>query len=147
MGLRGLVAEWWLEDQGGQSSGWQSRQSIFACGETWRNSWGARQTTQPGSQYQEIKPQNHCLKKLVRVEGAGETPSLIAEFVGETHRVPECTQNHPPCNEHKKGPICLWVAAEEVNENLWRAEQVALFPLRPLPHIEHHNTVKWVVLP
>ena len=63
---------------------------------------------------------------------AGETPSLTGEFVGETHRVLECTQNHPPGNQHQKGPICLWVV-EEVTENQLRAEQEALFPLRPLP--------------
>ena len=27
---------------------------------------------------------------------AGEIPSLTEEFVQETHRVLECTQNHPP---------------------------------------------------
>ena len=32
----------------------------------------------------------------------GETPSLIGEFVGETHRVLECTQTHPPGNQHLK---------------------------------------------
>ena len=32
----------------------------------------------------------------------GETPSLTGEFVGETHRVLECTQTHPPRNQHLK---------------------------------------------
>ena len=44
------------------------------------------------------------------VEVVGETPSLIGEFIGETHRVLECTQSHPPGNQHQKGPIDLWVA-------------------------------------
>ena len=69
------------------------------------------------------------------VEVAGETPSLTGEFVGETHRVLEHTQTHPPGNQHQKSPIYLWVA-EEVTENRQRAEQAALFPLRPL----HHNS-------
>ena len=46
------------------------------------------------------------------VVAVGETPSLTGEFVGETHMVLECTQTHPPGNEHQKGPICLWVAGD-----------------------------------
>ena len=81
---------------------------------------------------------------------AGETPSLTGEFVGETHRVLECTQTDPHGNQHQKGPICLWVAGE-VTESLQRAEQAALFPLRPLrplPNIQCHNAMMmWVALP
>ena len=73
-------------------------------------------------------------------EDAGETPSLTGEFTGETHRVLECTQAHPHGNQHQKCPICLWVA-EEVTERWPRAQQVALFPFGPLPHIQCHNTV------
>ena len=72
---------------------------------------------------------------------AGETPSLTGEFTGETHRGLEHTQNHPPGNQHQKGPICLWVAVE-VTKNRQRAEQAALFPLGPLPHIQHHKEYK-----
>ena len=36
----------------------------------------------------------------VGVEAAGEIPSLTGEFVGETHRVLEHTQTHPPRNQH-----------------------------------------------
>ena len=57
----------------------------------------------------------------------GETPSLTGEFFGETPRVLEHTQTHPPRNQHQKGMICLWVS-EEVTENWPRAEQAALFP-------------------
>ena len=100
----------------------------------------------PGFQCGEIKPQNFSLKKCVGVVVAGETPSLTGEFIGETPRVLECTLNHPPGNQHEKCPICLWVA-EEVTESRWTVEQAALFPLRPLPHIQCHNTVTWVTLP
>ena len=48
---------------------------------------------------------------------AGETLSLTGEFFGETHRVLECTQNHPPGNQHQKGPICLWVAEEVIDSH------------------------------
>ena len=75
------------------------------------------------------------------VAAMGETPSLTGEFTGETHRVLECTQNHPPGNQHQKGPICLQVV-EEVTESQLRADQVALFPLRPLPHMQHYNAAK-----
>ena len=68
------------------------------------------------------------------------------EFVGETHRVLECTQNHPPWNKNQKGPLCLWVE-EEVTENRQGVEQRVLFPLGPLPHIQHHNAVEWLPCP
>ena len=77
---------------------------------------------------------------------AGETPSLAEELVGEAHRALECTQTHPPGNPHQKGPICLWVVGE-VSESQLRAEQVPLFSLGPLPHIQHHNSVTRVAPP
>ena len=72
------------------------------------------------------------------VAAVGETPSLTGDFTGETHKVLECTQTHPPGNQHQKGPICLWVA-EEVTESWLRAEQLALSLLGPLPHRQHHS--------
>ena len=51
----------------------------------------------------------------------GATPSLTGEFIGETHRVLECTQAHLSRNKHQMGPICLWVV-EEVNESWWRVK-------------------------
>ena len=41
------------------------------------------------------------------VVATGETPSLTGECVGETYRILECTQIHPPRNQHQKGLICL----------------------------------------
>ena len=76
----------------------------------------------------------------------GETPILTGEFIGETHRVLECTQTHPPRNQHQKGPICLWVVGE-VTENWQRVEQAALVPLIPLPYTQHHKAATWVALP
>ena len=35
----------------------------------------------------------------------------------------------------------------EVTKSWLRAKQVALFPLGPLPHIQHHNPETWVVRP
>ena len=85
-------------------------------------------------------------EKTVGVEVGGETPSLTGEFLGETHRVLEYTQAHPPGNQHQKGSIYLW-AAGEVTENLLRDEQAASFPLGPLPHIQHHNTSRGIAPP
>ena len=73
----------------------------------------------------------------------GETPSLIGEFMRETHRVLEHTQAHEPRNQHQKGPICLWVAGE-VTKSQPPALQAALFPFGSLPLIQHHNAAKWV---
>ena len=38
----------------------------------------------------------------------------------------------------------MWIAAEEVTGNQQRAEQVALYPLKPLPHIQHHKAAVWI---
>ena len=54
--------------------------------------------------------------------------------------------NHPHGNQYHKGPICLWVVGE-VTENRPIADQMALFPLGPLPYIQHHNTAMRVALP
>ena len=72
------------------------------------------------------------LKKPVWSAAARGTPSLTGEFFGETHRVLECTQNHPPRNQHQKGPLCLWIA-EEVTESQQRAEQGHCSLLDPSP--------------
>ena len=77
---------------------------------------------------------------------AGETPSLTGQFVEKTHRVLECMQAHPPRNQHQKDPLCLKVAGEVI-ESWQRAEQAALFPLGPLPHIERQDAATWVALP
>ena len=77
----------------------------------------------------------------------GDTPSLTGEFIGETHKVLECTQTHTPRNQHQKGPICLWVVAGGT-ESWQRAEQAALFPLAPLPHVQCHDAAAmWIALP
>ena len=75
----------------------------------------------------------------------GGTPSLTGEFVGEIHRVLEHTQTLLPRNQHQKGPIYFW-AVGEVTESQLRAEQVAFFPLGPLPYIQCHNAAMWVAL-
>ena len=88
----------------------------------------------PEFQPREIKPQNLWLKKPVGVAAVGETPSLTGEFVGETHRVLECTQTHPPGNQHQKGPICLWVVGE-VTKSSTKTQASSTVPSQtPLPH-------------
>ena len=108
---------------------------------------GARQSTKPSVPVQDNKASKPLTEKItVGIDMAGETPSLTGEFAGETHGVLECTQIHPPGNQHQKGPICLWVVVE-VTKSLQRPEQVALFPLIPLPHRQCHNAVMWVAPP
>ena len=42
----------------------------------------------PGFQCRQLRTQNHSLRKRsVGIVAAGETPSLIGEYIGETHRV------------------------------------------------------------
>ena len=67
-----------------------------------------------------LKPQNFWLEKT-ESSVAGETPNLTGELLGGAHKVLEHTQNHPPGNQHQKGPIRLWVAGE-VTEGRWRTE-------------------------
>ena len=110
-----------------------------------RNNWGARQTVQPRVPARVNKASKPLTVKSVGVE-AGETPGFTGEFVGETHRVLEHTQNHPPENQDQKGPICLWVVGE-VPESGERAKQVALVHVWPLPQVQHHNAATWVALP
>ena len=78
-----------------------------------------RQTLQPRVPAQGNKASKTLAVKIFVV--AGEIPRLREEVAGETHRVPKCTQAHPPGNQHQKGPICLWVA-EEVTESGARAK-------------------------
>ena len=118
----------------------------FMCGQTGRNNWGARQTAQPGVPAWGNKASKPLTEIPVGVEVSGETPSLTEELFGETHRVLEHTQTHPPGNQHQKSPICLWVVVE-VTESQLRVKQVALLPLRPLPHIQCHNSVTWLPHP
>ena len=139
------MAKQWLADL----ARWQQAEQVvphlcvdISGGTTWK--WDRPCNT--GFQCREIKPQNLWLKKPLRVEAVGKTPSLTGEFVGETHRILEHTQNHPPRNQHQKGTICLWVAAE-VTGSWQRLEQVGIASSRSLPHLQRHNTVMWVAPP
>ena len=82
----------------------------------------------------------------VGIEVAEEMPSLKREFIGDTHRVLEHTQNHTLGNQQQKGQICSWVG-KEVTESWPRAEHVALFRLRPLPHKQLHKAAMFVAPP
>ena len=78
--------------------------------------------------------------------GSGKNTQSHRRDRWETHRVLECTQTHPPGNQHQKGPICWW-AVGEVTESRAIAKKPALFPLAPLPHIQRHNAGKRVAPP
>ena len=79
---------------------------ILACRETRRNNGGARQTVQTKSPVRETRLKISVVRPC-GVAMEGETPSIMGEFTGETHRVLEHIQTHPPGNQHQKGPICL----------------------------------------
>ena len=59
----------------------------------------------PGLQLREIKPQTSLKTPMGVGAAAGETPSLMGEVVGETHRGLECAQAHPLRNQHQRGPV------------------------------------------
>ena len=110
-----------------QGYGWRTSWSHSFMQKNWEEQLGSEtdHTTQGSSAGKEsLKP---LAVKTCGLTVVGETASLTGEFVGETHRVLECTQTHPPGNPHQKGPICLWVA-EVVTESLPRGKQATLFP-------------------
>ena len=72
----------------------------------------------------------------------GETSILTGEFTGETHRVLEGTQTHPPGSQHQKGPICLWVAGE-VTE-YWQSPASGIVSSLTLLY---HTAPKWLPHP
>ena len=75
-----------------------------------------------------------------------ETASLWGESVWGAHRILEHKQAHS-LGESAPGQQVegrqLWEVGY-VTESRVRAEQVALFPLRPFPYAQHHNAVKQV---
>ena len=71
----------------------------------WDKRRGAKQTMQPRAPEQVNKASNLLLKVPMGVGvAAGETPSLMGEVLGETHRGLECAQAHPLGNQHQRGP-------------------------------------------
>ena len=135
-------SSWWTRHVRQQLTGWS-----YICMEiNWEEELGSKtdHVTQ-GSSVGGKKLQNLWLYNSVGVSAVGGTLSLIGESTGRAHGVLECMQAHLPGNQHQKGTICLWVAGE-VTESWVRAEQATLFPLRPLPHIQHHHAEKWVAL-
>ena len=81
------------------------------------------------------------MKKSVGVMGEGETPCLT-QIAGETHRVLELTQIHPPGNQHLKGHNQL--VGSKGSDGKWGESQASgIIPsLIPLPHtVTLHNEV------
>ena len=99
----------------------------------------------PGFQHSEKKPQNHWLKTCGGCSGRRNSQPHRRVHWRDPHG-PKHKQTHAPRNQHQKGPICLCVVGT-VTESGTRAEQVALSPLRPLPHLQQHNTATWVARP
>ena len=116
----------------------------------WKNLWVGKpggttgewhRAHNPGLQHREIKPQILWLKKPVKVVSVGETPSFTGEFVGETHRALECTQNYPPRNQHQKGPI-----SGGSDWKMAKSRASSIVPSQTPTHVQNHNTPTWVVL-
>ena len=64
----------------------------------------------------------------------GETPSLIGEFIEETHRILEHTQSHPPGHQHLKEHNLL-VGSEGSDRKWGESPARGIVPsLTPPPH-------------
>ena len=101
----------------------------------------------PGFQCGEIKPQ----KKLTLAVktyggwGSGRNSQLHRRVPWRDPQGPGTYIKQPTRESAPEGPNLLCCTGSD-----WkplRAEQAALFPLGPLPHIQHRNTVKWVARP
>ena len=137
-------SSWW--EGAGKAATGRPSYSPFMCGWAKRNNWGTTQTTQPRVPAWGNKAWKPLAVKTCGVCGGGNIPSLTRKYFGETHRILECTQAHPPGNQHLKGHNLL-VGSERSDWKWVRAKQAALFALWPLPHRQHHNAEKWVALP
>ena len=96
------------------------------------NNWGVTQTTQPRVPAQGNKSSKPLTEKICGGCDSGRNSYPHRRVLWRDPQGPIMYTNHPPGNQHQKGPICLWVAGE-VTESQPRAEQEALFPLGPLP--------------
>ena len=65
--------------------------------------WNIRKKKTTNQNYKKIKASKPLTENPVGVAVAGKTHSLTGEVIGETHRVLECTQTHPPGNRYLKG--------------------------------------------
>ena len=147
MGWRGVVARWSLEDWMGEAVKMDDRMVPHFRVDKLGGKTGEQHRLQnPVFQFGGKKASKPLTAKTCGIGAAEETLSLTGDFAGETHRALEHTKTHPPGNQHQKSIICLWVVVE-VTESWQRAQQVTLFLLRPLPHMECHNAAMQVALP
>ena len=76
----------------------------------------------------------------------GETPSLTRESFGEAHGVLEHTQTHLHGNQHLKGHNLL-VGSKRSGIKWGKSRENGIVPSWNPPHMQHHDTAKWVALP
>ena len=97
---------------GGVETGSKGREDIWRGG-GWQTMWShicmwISQEEQLGSEAHLTAQDSSVGKESLKTSSCknwrGETHSLTGEFLGETHRVLECTQTHPLGKQHQKGP-------------------------------------------
>ena len=77
---------------------------------------------------------------------AGETPSLMGEVIGETHRGLECAQAHFTREPAPEGPSLI-VGGGVKDWGPVETGVGAIAPSWPLPHVQHHSTATSVTPP
>ena len=130
-------SSWWIP----QGSGWQTRWSHICVQinlEEQRGSETYHATL--GLQRREIKPQTTNWKPL----GGWSSSRRNSQPRRTVHwREPQGPRmyTNPPTSESAPQSPTLLVGSGESD---WKPEQAALFPLRPLPHIQHHSAATCV---
>ena len=120
--------KWRIVEWGGQGCSWLVRQQLvdpavpYLCADKLGGTKGEQnRPCNPRAPVKGNKASNHRLKAPVGIVAVGETPSLIGESIGETHRALERAQTHPFGNQHQKGPVCLWGAGEVTEDTMNRS--------------------------
>ena len=98
---------------------------------------GSETNCRPRSPCGEIKPHKLWLENPVGVVVGQETPSLTGEFFGEARGILECTQAHPPVNQHLKWPNLI--VGSEGSDRKWGESRASssdwsVRSLTPPPH-------------
>ena len=133
---------WWT----GWGGSWEAGGPAFACGWIRRNNWGARQTMQPRVPVWGNKTSTPLTEKTCGGWGSRRNSQPHRRVHWRDPQGPRMYTSPHSWESAPEGSNLL-VGSRGSDLKPVRAEQVALFPLWPLLHIQCHNTAKWAVPP